>query len=102
MDCSAIKSKRKVRFQICSKLNAGNVMFMGKQSKAAGKLTKTLDVNNCDVEFICDTGAAVSILTEATSDMLGLELQKPDCQLTSADCSDLNVACVCGVHINKA
>ena len=27
-------------------------MFVGKQSKVAGKLTKALDVNNCDVQFV--------------------------------------------------
>ena len=101
MDCTAIKSKRKVRFQSSSKANTGNVMFVGGQSKVAGKLTKTLDVNNCDVQFVCDTGADVSILTEATSDMLSLELRKPDCQLTSADGSDLNVVGVCNVRISK-
>ena len=66
-------------------------MFVGEQSKAAGKLTKTLDMNNCDVEFIWNTGADVSISTEATSDRLGLELWKPEGQLTSADGSDLYV-----------
>ena len=76
-------------------------MLVGGQSKVAGKLTKTLNVNNCDVQFICDTGAGVSILTKATSDMLSLELRKPDCQLTSADGSDRNVLAVCNVHISK-
>ena len=65
--------------------------FVSELSKVVGKLTKTLDVNNCDVEFVCDTGADVSVLTETTSDMLGLELRKPDYQLTSADGSGLNV-----------
>ena len=41
---------------------------MSKQSKVAGKLTQTRDVNHCDAEFTCDTGAGVSILTETTSD----------------------------------
>ena len=54
-----------------------------------------MDVNICDVEFVCDAGADVSILTEATSNMLSLELQKPDSQLTRADGSDLNVVGVC-------
>ena len=76
-------------------------MFVGGQSKVASKLTTTLDVNYCEVEFVCDTGADVSILTEATSDMLSLELQKHDCQLTSADGSDLNVVGVCNVRISK-
>ena len=79
MGCTAIKSKRKVRFQSSSKANSGNVMFVGRQSKVAVKLTKTLGVNNCDVEFVWDTGADVSILTKATSDMLSLRLRKPDC-----------------------
>ena len=48
-------------------------MFVVKQSKAAGKLTKTLDVNNGDVKFICDKGVDVSILTETACDALGLE-----------------------------
>ena len=95
MDCTAIKSKREVRFQSSSKANTGNAMFVGRQSKVPGKLTKTLDVSNCDVQFVCDTGADVS-----TSDMLSLELRKPDCQLTSADGSDLNVVGVCNVRIN--
>ena len=38
------------------------------------------------------------ILAEATSETLRLELQKPDCQLTSAGGLDLNVAGVCNVH----
>ena len=50
-------------------------MFVGGQSKVCGKLTKNLNFNNCDVEFVCDTGANISILTEATIDMLSLELQ---------------------------
>ena len=50
MDCTAIKSKRKVRFESSSKVNTGNVMFVGGQSKVDGKLTKTLAVNNCDVQ----------------------------------------------------
>ena len=78
MDCTAIKSKREVRFQSSSKANTGNAMFVGRQSKVPGKLTKTLDVSNCDVQFVCDTGADVSILTRATSDMLSLELRKHD------------------------
>ena len=49
-------------------------MQVVEQSKVAGKFTKTLIINNCDVEFIWGTGADVSILTEATSEMLGLEL----------------------------
>ena len=76
-------------------------MFVGKQSKVAGKLTTAFEVNNCDMEFIWDTRADVSILTEATGDMLGLDLQKPGCQLTSADSSDLNDAGVCNVRISK-
>ena len=76
-------------------------MFVGKQSKVAGKITKTLDVNNCDVEFVCDTGADVSILTETSSDMLGLEQRKPDCQQTSADGSDVNVVEVCNMCISN-
>ena len=52
MDCATIKSQQKVRLQNSSKANAGNVMFVGKQSKVAGKLTKALDVNNCDVQFV--------------------------------------------------
>ena len=71
MNCTAVKSKRKVRFQSSSKVNASNVMFVGGQSRV---VTTTLDVNYCDAEFGCDTGADVSILTEATSDMLSLEL----------------------------
>ena len=82
-------------------MKTSNVMFVSGQYKVAGKLTKSLDANNCDVQFVCDTGADVSILTEATSDMLSLELQKPDCQLTSADGSDLNVVGVCNVRISK-
>ena len=50
MDYTAIKSKRKVRFESSSKVNTGNVMFVGGQSKVDGKLTKTLAVNNCDVQ----------------------------------------------------
>ena len=76
-------------------------MFMGGQSKVGGKLTKNLNFNNCDVEFVCDTGANISILTEATIDMPSLELRKPDCQLTSANCLDLHVAEACNVCINK-
>ena len=53
-------------------------MFVSKQSKVAGKLTKTLDINNCDIKNIWDTD--VSIFTETNSDMLDLELRKPDCQ----------------------
>ena len=53
-------------------------MFVSKQSKVAGKLTKTLDMNNCDIKNIWDTD--VSIFTETNSDMLDLELRKPDCQ----------------------
>ena len=34
-------------------------MFVGEQSEVDGKRTQTLDVNNCDVEFTCDTGADV-------------------------------------------
>ena len=70
-------------------------MFVGGQSKVGGKLTKNLNFNNCDVEFVCDTGANISILTEATIDMPSLELRKPDCQLTSANCLDLHVAEAC-------
>ena len=33
--------------------------------------------------------------------MLSLELRKPDCQLTSADGSDLNAVGVCNVRISK-
>ena len=64
-------------------------------------LTKTLDASDCDVEFVCDTCAEVPIFTEGTSDMLNLELRKPDCQLTIADGSDLNVLGVCNVRISK-
>ena len=67
-------------------------MFVGEQSKAAGKLTKTLDINNCVWSLY---GIQVLMflfkLTEATSDRLGLELRKPEGQLTSANGSDLNV-----------
>ena len=98
MDCATIKSQRKVRLQNSSKANAGNVMFVGKQSKVAGKFTKTLDVHKCDVEFIYDIGADVSIVIETTTDMLGLKLQKPDWPLTSADGYSNNVAGVCNAQ----
>ena len=76
-------------------------MQVVEQSKVAGKFTKTLIINNCDVEFIWGTGADVSILTEATSEMLGLELWKPEGQLTSADGSDLNVCTACIADMKK-
>ena len=60
-----------------------------------------MEVNKCDIEFTCDTHADVSVLTEASSDMLGLDLRKPGCQLTSADSSDLNDAGICNVRISK-
>ena len=64
---------------------------------------KPLDCNNCNVEFMCDTGVEVSIIhvTKTASDMLGLELPKPDCQPTSAEGSHLNKANVCNMHISK-
>ena len=64
----------------CLKVNAGDVKFVSKQSKVAGKFTKTLDINICDIVFIWDTGAGVSIFTETNCDMLDFELRKPDCQ----------------------
>ena len=48
-----------------------------KRSEVAGKLTRNVQVNNCDVDFICDTGANVSILIETTTDMLDLQLKNP-------------------------
>ena len=45
-------------------------MFVDKLSIVDGNLTKT-----CDVEFTCDTGADVSILTKTTSDVLDLQWQ---------------------------
>ena len=101
MDCTRKESKRKVRFQSGSKANVSNVIIAGRQLKVAGRLTETLDVYDCDVEFVCDTDAELSILTEGTSDMLSLELRKPDCQLTSADGSGLNAVGKCNVHISK-
>ena len=52
---------------------------------------------------MCDTGVEVSIIhvTKTASDMLGLELPKPDCQPTSAEGSHLNKANVCNMHISK-
>ena len=76
-------------------------MFVGEQSKATGKFTKTLIINNCNVEFIWGTGADVSISTEATSEMLGLELWKPEGQLTSAEGSDLHVCTACIADMKK-
>ena len=51
-----------------------------------------LRVNNRPVEFTFDTGAEVSVITEKTSKMLGLELTEPEKALTAADGSKLNVA----------
>ena len=57
-------------------------MFVGKQPKAANEIAKILNVNISDVKLIPHTGSDVSILTKANNDMLGLKLQKPDCQQT--------------------
>ena len=51
-----------------------------------------LKVNGKEVEFTFDTGAEVSVVTEKTSKMLGLELTEPEKGLTGADGSKLNVA----------
>ena len=51
-----------------------------------------LRVNNRPVEFTFDTGAEVTVLTEDTSKLLGLELDGPEKCLTGADGSGLNVA----------
>ena len=54
-NCNGMKHTAIDSIAICeknSKVNVGNAMSAGNQSKFSGKLTKTLDVNNCDVEFM--------------------------------------------------
>ena len=76
------------------------VTFVSKQFEVAGQLTKTLEANNSDIGFICDAGAGVSVST--TRDMPGLQLRKSNCQLTSADGTDLNAAGVCDKCISTS
>ena len=71
-----------------------------KRSEVAGKLTRNVQVNNCDVDFICDTGANVSILIETTT-YARFTVEKSNCQLTSADDLDIDIAGVCNLHISK-
>ena len=54
-------------------------------------IKRMLKVNGKEVEFTFDTGAEVSVVTEKTSKILGLELTEPEKGLTGADGSKLNV-----------
>ena len=78
LDCTAIKLKRSclVLLESSLKANAGSEMFVCKPlSRVVGKLTKALNVDNSDVEFIHNTGADGFVLAEPTSIMLDLQLR---------------------------
>ena len=65
-------------------------------------LVSTLKINNLDVDITIETGADASMLTETSSAMLGLQLQKVNCQLGSANGIDLNVVGASDIWIDSA
>ncbi|XP_067945398.1 uncharacterized protein [Watersipora subatra] len=55
------------------------------------KITRTLKVNDIEVDFVLDTGAEASTVTEKAANRLGLKLKVPSTVLTAVDGSELKV-----------
>jgi len=62
---------------------------------------KTLRVNDINVDFVLDTGAEVSTLTESTSDKLSMPLENPSKCLIGADGKSLQVKGTAMVNIKS-
>jgi len=62
---------------------------------------KTLRVNDITVDFVLDTGAEVSTLTESTSDKLSMPLENPSKCLIGADGKGLQVKGTAKVNIRS-
>ena len=75
------------------KLNAVrfNNIHVSRAYNIGNALKQRIRVNGTYVDFVIDTGAEVSIVTEATSRILSFALEKSDRVLSGADDSPLSV-----------